>query len=101
VRRDWATSNKKVKTKLRFQAYAGCMDYLSPHLIRLRQEIADLRNMHVLYANQSVHSAVEQAASEVRAGRLLQIKQELSKMRDYPLESRVWWDKVRKPNCAA
>jgi hypothetical protein len=77
------------------------MDYLSPHLARLRQEIADLRNMNVLYAHQSVHSAVEQAASDVRACRLLQIKKELSKMRDCPPESRVWWDKVRKPKCAA
>ena len=77
------------------------MDYLSPHLMSLRQEIADLRNMNVLFAQQSVHSALEQAASDVRACRLLQIKEELSKMRDCPPEPAVWWDKVRKPNCAA
>jgi hypothetical protein len=52
--------------------------------------------MNVLYAQQSVHSAVEQVASDVRAGRLLQIKQELSKMRDCPPESKVWWDKGTK-----
>jgi len=31
-------------------------------------------------------------ASDVRVSRLLQIKQELSKMRDCPPEPRVWWD---------
>jgi len=77
------------------------MDYLSPHLMGLRQEIADLRSMNVLFAHQSVHSAAEQAASDVRACRLLRIKQELSKMRDCPPEPTVWWDKVRKANCAA
>jgi len=73
------------------------MDYLSPHLASLRQEITDLRNMNVLYSQQGVHSPVEQAASDVRARRLLQIKQELSKMRDCPPEPGIWWDKVRKP----
>ena len=82
-------------------AYAEGMDYLSLHLASLRREIADLRNTNVLHAQQSVHSAVEQAASDVRASRLLQIKQELSTMRDCPPEPRVWWDKVRKPKCAA
>jgi hypothetical protein len=77
------------------------MDYLSPHLASLRQEIADLRNMNVLYAHESVHSSVEQAASDVRAGRLLQIKEELSKMRDCAPEARVWWDKLRTPKHAA
>jgi hypothetical protein len=72
------------------------MDYLSPHLASLRQEITDLRNMNALYSQQGVHSAGEQTASDVRTSRLLQIKQELSKMRDCPPEPRVWWDKVRK-----
>jgi len=76
------------------------MDYLSPHLASLRQEITDLRNMNVLYSQQSVHSAIEQTASDGRASRLLQIKQELSKMQDCPPEPMVWWDKVRKPKCA-
>ena len=77
------------------------MDYLASHLASLRQEITELRNMNVLYAQQSVHNAVEQTASDVRANRLLQIKQELSKMRDYPPEHSVWWDNVRKPKRAA
>ena len=50
----------------------------------------------VLYAQQIVHDAVEQTASDLRASRLLQIKQELSKMRDCPPEPGVWWDKVRR-----
>ena len=74
--------------------YAESMDYLSPHLANLRQEITDLRNMNILYALQSVHGAVERNASELRVNRLVQIKQELSKMRDCPLKSSVWWDKV-------
>jgi hypothetical protein len=69
------------------------MDYLSSHLASLRQEIAELRNINLLYAKQSVHNAVEQTASDIRASRLLQIKQELSKMRDCPPELRVWWDR--------
>jgi hypothetical protein len=77
------------------------MNYLSSHLASLRQEITELRNMNALYAQQSVHNAVEQTASDVRASRLVQIKQELSKMRDCPPESRVWWDKIRKPKRAA
>jgi hypothetical protein len=77
------------------------MDYLSPHLASLRQEIADLRDMNVLYAHQSVHSVLEQAASDERGSRLLQIKEELSKMRDCPPVSRVWWDKLRTPKHAA
>jgi hypothetical protein len=77
------------------------MDYLSPHLTSLRQEITDLRNMNVRYAQQSAHSDIEQMASDVRASRLLQIKDELSKMRDCPPDPRVWWDKVRKAKRAA
>jgi len=77
------------------------MDYLSQHLTSLRQEITDLRNMNLLYAQQSAHSDIEQTASDVRASRLLQIKKELSKMRDCPHDPRVWWDKVRKPKRAA
>jgi hypothetical protein len=76
------------------------MDYLSSYLASLRVEIAELRNMNVLYAQQSVHNAVEQTASDVRASRLLQIKQELSKMRDCPPEPRAWWDRVRRPKRA-
>jgi hypothetical protein len=77
------------------------MDYDSPHLANLRQEITDLRNRNLLFSRQTEHSAVEQTASDVRASRLLQIKQELSKMRDCPPEPRVWWDKVRQPKHAA
>ena len=77
------------------------MDYSSSHLASLRQEIAELRNINVLYVKQSVHNAVEQTASDVRASRLLQIKQELSKMRDCPPEPTVWWDKVREPKRTA
>ena len=77
------------------------MDYLSPHLASLRHEIANLRKKNAVYAQQRVHTAVEQKASDERASRLVQIHQELSKMRDCPPEPKVWWDNVRRPNRAA
>jgi hypothetical protein len=77
------------------------MPYLSEHLSSLRNEITDLRNMNVLYARQSQHSPVERTASDVRGSRLLQIKQELSKMRNRPDDSAVWWGKARRPDSAA
>jgi hypothetical protein len=77
------------------------MDYFSSHLATLRQEISDLRDLNVLYLQQAEHSSVEQMASDVRSSRLLQIKRELSDMRNCPVEPKVWWDKVRKPMRAA
>jgi hypothetical protein len=73
------------------------MAYLSEHLSSLRHEITDLRNMNVLYAQQSQHSPVERTASNVRESRLVQIKQELAKMRNRPDDSAVWWAKSGKP----
>jgi hypothetical protein len=69
------------------------MPYLSEHLTSLRHEITDLRNMNVLYAQQNQHNPVERTASNVREGRLIQIKQELTKMRNRPDDSAVWWAK--------
>jgi hypothetical protein len=77
------------------------MVYLSEHLSSLRQEIIDLSDLNVLYAKRSEHSPVERTASDVRGSRLLQIKQELSKMRNRPDDSAVWWGKSRKPDSAA
>jgi hypothetical protein len=74
------------------------MPYLSEHLSSLRQEITDLSNMNVLYAKRGEHTPVEQTASDVRGSRLLQIKQELSKMRNRPDDSAVWWGKSRRPD---
>jgi hypothetical protein len=74
------------------------MPYLSEHLSSLRQEITDLSNMNVLYAKRGEHSPVERTASDVRGSRLLQIKQELSKMRNRPDDSAVWWGKSRGPD---
>ena len=77
------------------------MDYFSSHLTSLRKEISDLRDLNVLYLQQAEHSPVEQTASDVRSSRLLQIKRELSEMRNSPPDPMVWWDKVRKPMRAA
>ena len=69
------------------------MTYIPERLTSLRQEITDLRNMNSIYAQRRAHSPIEQSAAEVRAGRLLQIKQELSKMLSRPDEvPSVWWD---------
>jgi hypothetical protein len=76
------------------------MDYFSLHLTSLRQEISDLRDLNLLYLQQAEHRPVEQTASDVRSSRLLQIKRELSNMRDFS-DRKVWWDKVRKPMRAA
>ncbi len=77
------------------------MAYLSEHLSRLRHEITDLSNMNVLYSQQREHSLIERTASDVRESRLVQIKQELSKMRNRPDDTAVWWGKSRKPVRAA
>jgi hypothetical protein len=77
------------------------MDYFSSHLTNLRQEISDLLDLNVVYLQQVEHSLSEQTASDVRSSRLSQIKRELSDMRNYPPDSKVWWDKVCKPMRAA
>jgi hypothetical protein len=77
------------------------MPYLAQRLSSLRHEITDLRNSNVLYLQQSHHSPVERTASEVRESRLVQIKQELSKMRNRPDDSAVWWGKSGARNQVA
>jgi hypothetical protein len=77
------------------------MPYLAERLSSLRHEITDLQSLNVLYSQQSQHSPVERTASGVRESRLVQIKQELSKMRNRPDDSAVWWGKSNKPDHAA
>jgi hypothetical protein len=80
----------------RVKAYAGIMDYTSQHLNNLRQEIVELQHMNVLYLQRGAHSPGEKTASEGRASRLIQIKQELTRMRDRPNSPAVWWEKFRE-----
>ena len=77
------------------------MAYLAEHLTSLRHEITDLRNLNVLYSQQSQHTPVERTASVVRESRLVQIKQELSKMLNRPADPAVWWEKFRSTTHAA
>jgi hypothetical protein len=77
------------------------MAYLAEHLSSLRQEITDLQNLNVLYLQRSEHSPVERTASDVRGSRLVKIKEELSKMRNRPDDSAVWWGTSGKTNSAA
>ena len=73
------------------------MTYISEHLTSLRQEITELRDLNTRYSAMSEHGPLDQSALEVRANRLLQIKQELSGMLERPSDPKVWWDRVRKP----
>jgi hypothetical protein len=77
------------------------MDYSSQHLNNLRQEIIDLQNMNVEYLQRGAHSPVEKTASDGRASRLIQIKQELTKMRERPNGPSVWWEKFRESGPSA
>jgi len=77
------------------------MPFLSEHLSSLRHEITNLRSMNVLYLQQSQHTPLERTAAEVRESRLVQIKQELSKMRNRPDDTAVWWAKSGAPNQVA
>lgn len=76
------------------------MTYMPERLSSLRREITQLRNQNARYSEKSEHSAMDQSALEVRANRLLEIKQELSQILDRPDDSRVWWEKLRSPGSA-
>lgn len=77
------------------------MSDITEHLSGLRQEITNLQSMNVVYLQRRQHSPVEKAESEGRGSRLLQIKNELSKMRGRPDDSVVWWAKSPKPSSVA
>jgi hypothetical protein len=71
------------------------MPDITEHLSSLRHEITDLRNLNARYAEKGAHSAMDRSALEVRTTRLLEIKQELSKILDRPDDSAVWWERFR------
>ncbi len=72
------------------------MDHFSEHLTSLRQEINHLQSLNAQYWKKRQHSPVEQSAFEQWQNRLLEIKQELLTLRDYPSQPAVWWDKSRR-----
>ncbi|MGO9126549.1 MAG: hypothetical protein ACLP6G_16890 [Terriglobales bacterium] len=76
------------------------MPCLSEHLISLRQEIIDLRNLNTQCSEKSDPNALDQSALELRTNRLREIKLELSKMLNPPTDPKVWWDGRRGPNHA-
>jgi hypothetical protein len=76
------------------------MPYISEHLSSLRQEIADLRNLNARASEKGDHSALDQTALQLRANRLREIKQELSKMLDHPDDPTVWWQRSRRQQSA-
>lgn len=71
------------------------MDLTGDRINSLRQEITDLTHMNTLFSRSSEHSVVELTASKARASRLLEIKEELTTMRNVPARASVWWDKQR------
>lgn len=75
--------------------YDRIMPYLPEHLSSLRQEITQLRDLNARYSEKSEHSPMDQSALELRTNRLLEIKQELSKILNRPGDSTVWWEKFR------
>jgi len=77
------------------------MSHVTEYLSSLRREISDLQNRNTLYSEKSEHGPIEKSAQELRAIRLLQIKQELSNMLDCSGNYAVWWDKLRKPGRVA
>ncbi len=77
------------------------MPYISERLSNLRQEISTLRNMNTRFSEKSEHSPIDRSDLELRTNRLLEIKQELSKILDRPGDSAVWWEKFRRPGRAA
>lgn len=62
------------------------MDRLSS----LRNEITDLRKLNASFCEQRRHSPIEKSAAELRAQRLVEIKQELSQLLTRP-DSTAWW----------
>ncbi len=68
------------------------MAYISEQLSKLRQEIADLRNLNARFSEKSGHTELDQTALELRTNRLREIKQELSNMLARPDDPKVWWE---------
>jgi hypothetical protein len=62
------------------------LEYLST----LRQEIADLKMMNERGPGKSHRNSMDQSAFDTRSTRLLEIKQELSKLMSKP-HNPVWW----------
>jgi hypothetical protein len=60
------------------------------YLSSLRQEIADLKLLNASVTTKQKRSPLDRTALEARASRLLEIKQELSKLMSKP-ENPVWW----------
>jgi hypothetical protein len=77
------------------------MPYISEHLISLRQEIADLKNLNAKFTEKGDHTAVDQTALELRTNRLREIKRELSQMLNRPDDPKVWWERSRRGNLSA
>lgn len=72
------------------------MDHLAEHLTNLRQEINHLQTLNAQYQKKREHTPVEQSVFEQWQNRLLEIKQELASLRDFPSRPSVWWDKSKR-----
>ena len=59
-------------------------------LANLRREITDLRSLNASFFEKKKHTQVDQSEAQVRARRLLEIKEELSELLSKP-DSAAWW----------
>ena len=55
-------------------------NHISERLASMRQEISDLRVINTRYWAKNQHTALDKSAHDLRQGRLLEIKEELSIM---------------------
>lgn len=66
------------------------MPLTKEYLSSLRKEIDDLKAQNASVPTKPHRSAVDRSALESRAGRLLEIKQELAKLLNKP-DTVAWW----------
>jgi len=62
----------------------------SERLSNLRREITALRTLNASFFEKKTHTQTDRSAAELRAHRLLEIKEELSELLSKP-DSAAWW----------
>jgi len=66
------------------------MPLTKEYLSNLRQEIANLKTLNATVPTKQHRSPLDRSELESRAGRLLEIKQELAKLLNKP-DNVAWW----------
>lgn len=86
IRKMDANSSLASQIERMLEVMPANMQYLSS----LRQEIADLKLLNASVPTKPNRSPLDRSALEARASRLLEIKQELTKLMSKP-DNPVWW----------